>query len=84
MTVNNDIKVVKISKKNKKYIVTFSNEIELTVTEDQIVEYRIVKDKVFTKDLIEEIKASGNLSTYFNKTLNYINFKPRTEAEVID
>ncbi len=84
MKANNEITVKKVVKKNKKYIVNFDNELELSVTEDEIIEFRIIKDKIFTAIEIEKIKSSCNLSTYFNKTLNYINFKPRTRKEVED
>lgn len=75
--------VQNVTKKGKKYIVTFTNlEDDLTLSEDQIVSYRIIKGNTFTSSEIKKIKKSASIANYYNKAINYINFKPRTEYEV--
>ncbi len=85
MNENIDYEVISVTKKGKKYIVRLSNYTkELIVNEDQIVEYRIIKGYHFNNEELKKIEKSLNLSNYYNKVVNYINYKPRTEKEVID
>lgn len=75
--------VQSVIKKGKKYIVTFTNlDDDLTLLEDQIVSYRIIKGNTFTQGELNKIKKSADIANYYNKAINYINFKPRTEYEV--
>lgn len=77
--------VESVQKKGKKYFVQFENHDELlTLTEDQIVEFRVIKGSIFQSSDLEKIKASIELSTYYAKAIHYIDFKPRTKKEVMD
>lgn len=79
--------VSQITKKNKNYIVTFTSKDQsedVTLNEDQIVDYRLIKGVSFTKTEFNKIKKSAENLTYYNKVLHYIDFKPRTKDEVKD
>lgn len=77
--------VESVQKKGKKYLVQFENNDDpLTLTEDQIVEFRVIKGSIFSDSDFEKIKASVELSTYYAKSIHYIDFKPRTKKEVVE
>lgn len=79
-----EYKVIKIIKKGKKYLTYFDNdETEYSLTEDQIVEYRIIVGNIIDDKTLKKLKKSVNESTLYNKILHYIDFKPRTEKEII-
>lgn len=79
-----EYKIIKISKKNKKYLVSFENsDIEYTLTEDQIVEFRIIVGNALDEKAFKKLNKSISETTLYNKTIHYIDFKPRTEKEVI-
>lgn len=79
------VKIEKVKKNRQKYEVTFKTA-EATDTivfyEDQIIEYRIFKDKEYTLEEWEKIKKASEIGNVFNKALNYISFKMRTSKEV--
>lgn len=78
-----EYKVKKITKKGKKYLVLFENvEEEVILSEDLIVEYRIIVGSIFDKKTFNKIKKCEKEVLYYNKVLHYIDFKPRTKKEV--
>ena len=85
MKSNETYVVEAVQKKGKKYLVQFeNNDNPLTLTEDQIVEFRVIKGSIFSDSDFEKIKASIELSTYYAKSIHYIDFKPRTKKEVVE
>ena len=79
----NEYKVSKIRVKNKKYFISFDNyENEISLTEDQMVAFRIIDGNMFSSQEFNKIKNSEKISLYYNKALHYIDFKPRTKKEV--
>lgn len=76
--------IKKVQKKGQKYLVFINDEEEgLIFTEDQIVNNRIVKGNSFyQKDWNKIIKAQDE-GLIFDKVLKYIDYKPRTEKEII-
>ncbi|MCM1513687.1 MAG: RecX family transcriptional regulator [Anaeroplasma bactoclasticum] len=85
MKSNETYVVEAVQKKGKKYLVQFENNDDpLTLTEDQIVEFRVIKGSIFSDSDFEKIKASIELSTYYAKSIRYIDFKPRTKKEVVE
>lgn len=83
MTNSKEYKVNKIVKKNKKYLVYLENlEEELVITEDQIVEFRIITGTILDQETLNKLKKSINDSTLYNKALHYIDYKPRTKKEI--
>ena len=79
-----DYKVDKISYKNKKYYVTFNHYTsEIILSEEQIVEFRIIVGNTFSKQEFNKIKNAENIAYYYDKALHYIDFKPRTKLELV-
>lgn len=81
------VKIIKVKLKNKKdkYEVTFlkgQEETKVILLEDQIVTFRILKDKEFSLKEWENILASSNTSFWLDKTINYLSYKNRTIQEV--
>lgn len=81
------IRILKVKQKGKtdKYEVTFSKEQEeetVLLLEDQIVNFRILKNKEYLVDEWIKILESSNTSIWFNKCLHYISFKNRTIKEI--
>ena len=86
--MTNDEKLIWINKvvcKGNNYLV-FINDYEtpLAFTENQIVNYRIVKGNSFYKKDWDEIIKSLDEGIIFDKVVKYIDYKPRTEKEVFD
>ena len=88
LTVFLFIKLVWIKKvvlKGKKYLVYINDEEEgISFTEDQIVNNRIVKGNSFYEKDWKKIIKSLDEGILLDKTLKYIDYKPRTKKEVID
>ncbi len=78
-----EIKVLSVEKKGKKYLVYVSTEEEpIKLTEDSIVNNRILKGSVIDAETWEKIKKGKDTAFIFDKVLNYIDFKPRTTKEI--
>lgn len=78
-----EVKIFKIEKKGKHYLVYASeNELPIKLTEDCIVNNRIMKGVVFDEETWKEIVSSSNNDYLFDKVLNFIDYKPRTEKEI--
>lgn len=80
---NNSVSILRVAQKGKKYLVTTTIDDELTFTEDQIVNYRIVKGAVFEKEAWDKIKATKDHAFLFDKALHYLDYKLRTTKEII-
>lgn len=87
-------KILKVTKKGQKYIVDYhvcdedgklqdSEETQnITCIEDQIIEYRIFKDKIYQENEFEQIIKFGSLSKWLSKSMHFISYKMRTEKEL--
>ncbi len=76
-------KVIKIIKKGKKYLIYFDNyDDEVILNEDKLVEYRIIVNNEYTKSEFNKIIKGEKEVKYYEKVVNYINFKQRTKKEV--
>ena len=63
-----EYKVSKIRVKNKKYYISFDQyENEIILTEDQMVEFRIIVGHTFSSKEFHKIKNSEKMSLYYNK-----------------
>lgn len=85
----NSIVIKKVQKKGKadKYEITYikdSNEEKIILLEDQVVNFRILKNKEYTLGEWKKIIESYNMSLWFTKSINYISFKMRTTKEIKD
>lgn len=75
------IEILKITKDKKKFLVE-TNEKEYKFNEDVIVEFLILKGKVFSEKEFKKIIKANDVSEIFNKTLNYLSFQQRSEYEI--
>ena len=75
------IAIKSIKAKGKKYIVVTSLD-ELILSQDLMVEYRVSLDKRFDKKEYEKLLKASLLDDYFNKALNHLSYKMRTEKEI--
>ena len=78
------MKITKIEKKKRLYLVELDKKDSLYVTEDTIVKYMLTKGMLLDKEQLEEIKTFAQFSYGKNLGLYYISFKQRTEKEVKD
>jgi regulatory protein len=79
------IKVQELRKKGKNYLVTISkdsNEIEYLVSEDIIIEYRLLSGKELLEDQYKKLLNAINKDAIYQKVLKYALFKPRTRKEI--
>lgn len=79
------IKVVELRKKGKNYLVTFKSdtfEEEYLVSEDLIIEYRLIIGKEFTEEQYKKIVNAINKDSIYQKLLKFALFKPRTKKEI--
>lgn len=83
--MDQEYKVIKIIKKGKKYLIYFDNyENEVKLNEDKLVEYRIMVNSIYSKQEFNKIIKGEKEVKYYEKVINYINFKQRTKKEVYE
>ncbi len=83
MSNEKEYKVLKVIKKGKKYLVYFDNyEEEVILNEDKLVEFRIIQNAIYSNTEFKKIIKGEKEVKYYEKVINYINFKPRTKKEV--
>lgn len=78
------MKITKIEKKKRLYLVEIDKKEKLYVTEDTIVKYMLSKDMSLDEQLLKEIQTFAQFSYGKNLALYFISFKQRTEKEVKD
>ena len=77
--------IKKIVAKGKKFLVYINDDDEgISFTEDQLISNRIIKGTSFYEKDWKKIVKSLDEGLLLDKTLKYIDYKPRTEKEVID
>ena len=77
--------IKKVVAKGKKFLVYINDETEgISFTEEQLISNRIIKGMSFYEKDWKKIIKSLDEGILFDKTLKYIDYKPRTEKEVID
>ena len=78
------MKITKIEKKKRLYLLEIDKKESLYVTEDTIVKYMLTKEMILDKDQLEDIKSFAQFSHGKNLALYFISFKQRSEKEVKD
>lgn len=78
------IGIKKITKKRSLYYILLDNEDELSLIEDQMVDYVISVNRRFTLDEIEKIKKDSKFNLWYHKALVHISYKLRTKKEIYD
>jgi regulatory protein len=80
-------KVKSLEKKRKNYLIVFEDETsknyDFVVSEDIIIEFRLVTNKSFDKEQYNKIISEIKRDEFYQKVLNYAMFKPRTKHEII-
>ncbi|WP_161981056.1 recombination regulator RecX [Streptococcus sp. S784/96/1] len=78
------MKITKIEKKKRLYLVEIDSTEKLYVTEDTIVRFMMTKGMVLTPEELETIQSFAQFSYGKNLALYHLSFKKRTEKEVRD
>lgn len=74
---------IEVQKKNKNRLSIFLNEkFAFGIYYKTFIEFNLKKNMKLTEELIQKIKAFDEYNKCFNKALNYISYKERTESEV--
>lgn len=76
------MKITKIEKKKRLYLLEVDESEKLYVTEDTIVRFMLTKGMVLDEETLKEIQIFAQFSHGKNLALYHISFKQRTEAEV--
>ena len=78
------MKITKIEKKKRLYLIELDNDESLYVTEDTIVRFMLSKDKVLDNDQLEDMKHFAQLSYGKNLALYFLSFQQRSNKQVAD
>lgn len=78
------MKITKVEKEKKLYIVYFDNDETLTVNEEVLVANRLIKGISIEKDKFLKLKDMQSYSLAYNKALNQLSYKMRTQKEMYD
>ena len=78
------VKITKITAKGHKFIVNINiNNDNYIFSENQLVENRIIKGSLFTSDEWNKIMKDHSTGVLYDKILNFIDYKLRSENEVV-
>lgn len=78
------MKITKLEKKKRLYLLELDNDQKLYITEDTIVKYFLSKDKEISEEELKEIQEFAQYSYGKNLALYHLSFKARTTTEVRD
>lgn len=78
------MKITKLEKKKRLYLLELDNDQKLYITEDTIVKFFLSKDKEITEEELKKIKEFAQYSYGKNLALYHLSFKARTTKEVRD
>ena len=76
------MKITKLEKKKRLYLMELDGQQTSYITEDTIVRFMLSKDKVISKEELIEIQGFAQFSYGKNLALYHLSFKARTEKEV--
>ena len=78
------MKITKLEKKKRLYLLELDNDQKLYITEDTIVKFFLSKNKEISEEELKEIKEFAQYSYGKNLALYHLSFKARTTKEVRD
>ena len=78
------MRITKIEKKKRLYLLELDGQESLYITEDTIVRFMLSKDKEITENELQEIRDFAQFSYGKNIALYFLSFKQRTKKEVLD
>ena len=76
------MKITKLEKKKRLYMMELDHQQTSYITEDTIVHFMLSRDKVISKEELTEIQDFAQFSYGKNLALYHLSFKSRTEKEV--
>ena len=76
------MKITKLEKKKRLYLMELDHQQTFYITEDTIVRFMLSRDKVISKEELAEIQDFAQFSYGKNLALYHLSFKVRTEKEV--
>ena len=76
------MKITKLEKKKRLYLIELDNGDKSYITEDTIVRFMLSRDKVISEEELKEIQDFAKFSYGKNLALYHLSFKARTEKEV--
>ena len=76
------MKITKLEKKKRLYLMELDNDDKCYITEDTIVRFMLSRDKVISEEELKEIQDFAQFSYGKNLALYHLSFKARTEKEV--
>ena len=78
------MKIEKIKKNGKKYIIILDNGLEIKTFDDVIINNGLLYNKIIDDDLLDKINKENDYYNIYYKVVNYISKKLRSEKEIID
>lgn len=78
------MRITKIEKKKRLYLLEVEGQENTYITEDTIVRFMLSKDKEITEEEFQAVRDFAQFSYGKNLALYYISFKQRTKKEVLD
>ncbi|WP_438834992.1 recombination regulator RecX [Streptococcus pluranimalium] len=78
------MKITKIEKKKRLYLLELDESNKLYITEDTIVRFMLTKGMSVSKEELNQIRQFAQFSYGKNLALDFLSFKQRTEKEVKD
>ena len=78
------MKITKLEKKKRLYLLETDQDQKIYITEDTIVRFFLSKDKEITEEQLKEIQTFTQKSYGKNLALYHLSFKQRTKKEVSD
>ena len=78
------MKITKLEKKKRLYLLETDQDQKIYITEDTIVRFFLSKDKEISEDQLKEIQTFAQKSYGKNLALYHLSFKQRTKKEVSD
>ena len=76
------MKITKLEKKKRLYLMELDHQQTSYITEDTIVRFMLSRDKIISKEELTEIQDFAQFSYGKNLALYHLSFKSRTEKEV--
>lgn len=76
------MKITKLEKKKRLYLMELDHQQTSYITEDTIVRFMLSRDKIISKEELTEIQDFAQFSYGKNLALYHLSFKARTEKEV--
>ncbi len=76
------MKITKLEKKKRLYMMELDNGDKCYITEDTIVRFMLSRDKMISEEELKEIQDFAQFSYGKNLALYHLSFKARTEKEV--